>query len=309
MSVALLFPGQGAQRTGMLRSLPDRPAARAVVAEAVQVCRELGVVGDLDDPGRDMVLTQLGLVVTGVACGRALLDDHAVDATFVAGHSVGAFAAAVVAGVLTLRDALGAVELRARSMRTACAGGDWGMAAITGAPTRTVRGLVDEICTPAEPVWIANVNSATQTVVGGTAPALALAENAARRAGARSFERLAMEVASHGAVQIPTARALAADLAELDAKAPNIAYITDTGGRAVRAKPAVLDDLAQSVAATVRWYDGVRLMAELGVTCTVETSPGHALSRLVTASAPTMTAVSVDDDGLDAAAARASARG
>lgn len=302
MSVALLFPGQGAQRPGMLRGIPDSPCAQAVLDESRQVCATLPLTGDLDDPGRDTVLTQLGLVIAGVACARSLLDDHGIDAGFVAGHSVGAFSAAVVAGVLTMHDALLAVHLRAESMRAACRDADWGMAAITGAPTRTVRDLVEEVGTSADPVWVANVNTGTQTVIGGTSSALERAAVAAREAGARSFERVAMAVASHGPVQDPTARALAARLAELDAGPPRMRYVTNTAGRAVSSAAAVLADLSESVARTVRWYDGVRVMSELGVTCTVEMTPGHTLTRLVAAAVPTMTARSLDDDGIRAVA-------
>ena len=80
---------------------------------------------------------------------------------------------------------------------------------------------------------------------------------------------------------------------------------TNTGGRVVETAEAILADLAGSVAHPVRWYDGVRLMAELGVTCSIETPPGHTLTRLVRSGAPEITAVSVSDDGLTAVAARA----
>ena len=117
---------------------------------------------------------QLALLIAGVACARALTEDHGLAPQFVAGHSVGAFAAAVTAGVLTLPEALIAVELRARLMEKACAQGDWGMAAVTGLPTRTAAEIVRKIATDDDPIWVANINSATQTVFSGTVPALQL---------------------------------------------------------------------------------------------------------------------------------------
>jgi malonate decarboxylase epsilon subunit len=175
------------------------------------------------------------------------------------------------------------------------------MAAITGATTSAVRGLVADVSSANEPLWLANINSATEAVVGGTEAALDAAEHGARRLGARRYERLDVEIASHGPVQEPTEHALQAHLATVAIHPPTRTYVTNTGGRAVRSASAVVDDLIESVTRTVRWYDGVRLMSELGVSCALEAAPGHTLSRLVTAAAPTMTAVPLDDDGLPAA--------
>jgi malonate decarboxylase epsilon subunit len=307
MSLALLFPGQGAQQPGMLGALPDTAGARAVVAESRSICGELGLPDDLDRPDllHDTVATQVSLVIAGVGWAQALIADSRLTPRVVAGHSVGAFASAVAAGVLTLREALVAVHLRGESMRAACSGGDWGMAALTGLPTRAVQQLVERIVTPEEPLWIANLNSATQTVLGGTATALNAAHDAARLTGAAAFERLDIAVASHGPVQGETASALRTHLAALPLRSPTARYVTNTGGRVVGTAQAILTDLADSVAHPVRWYDGVRLMAELGVTCSIETAPGHTLTRLVRAGAPDVTALSVSDDGVTAVAARA----
>ncbi len=108
MSLALTFPGQGSQQPNMLGSLPDSPAVGAVLAESRSCLGSLGVTGDIDDADAlsDTTNVQLALLIAGVACARALIDDFGLTPQFVAGHSVGAFAAAVVAGVLTLDEAL-----------------------------------------------------------------------------------------------------------------------------------------------------------------------------------------------------------
>jgi malonate decarboxylase epsilon subunit len=304
VTVALLFPGQGAQRPGMLELVPATPSAGDVVAEARDVCAELEMTGDLDDPGRDTIATQLSLLTVGVACGRALLDDGLIVSA-VAGHSVGAFAAAVTADVLAFRDALVAVHVRAVAMSEACRDRSWGMAAITGATARSVQAMVSDVATDGDPLWIANINGATQTVVGGTVAALAAAEPAARRIGARAFERLDVDIASHGPLQKPTAEALRTHLATVTHRRPVCGYLTNTGGRLVAEAAPIVEDLAQSVAQTVRWYDGVRLMGELGVSCTVEVSPGHTLTRLTAAAVPDMTAISLADEGFSATIRRA----
>lgn len=306
MTIALLFPGQGAQRPGMLHTLPDTAAVTAVLTEARTICTEIGrpAVLDTEVALRDTTATQLGLLIAGVACARALHDDHGVAGQFVAGHSAGAFAAAVTAGVLTLREAINAVRLRGEAMQQACCGARWGMAAVTGLSARSAGQLCAELTTTDDPVWVANINSATQTVLAGTAGALAAARHAAEAHGARAFDPLEVAVASHGPVQNSTAALLRAHLAGLPRRPPSARYITNTGGRSVDTADAVLDDLASSVAHPVRWYDGARLLVELGVSCTIETSPGHTLTRLMHTIDPGVSALALDDDGMATVAAR-----
>jgi malonate decarboxylase epsilon subunit len=291
----------------MLAALPDSPAVTAVIDESLTVCTELGMPVELDSAEnlRDTAVTQVCLVITGVACARALVVEGDLATQFVFGHSAGAFTAAVTAGVLTLREALVAVQLRGNSMRAACSGRDWGMAAVAGLPTRTVAQLVDRITTTEQPLWIANINSATQTVLSGTASALNAARDAVGDAGATDFRALDVSVASHGPVQGTTAHTMTSQMSTILRRRPGMRYVTNIGGRSVSTAEAVLDDLANAVVHPVRWYDGVRLMAELGVTCTVEALPGHTLTRLVGSVRQPPVALAVSDHGLQGAVARA----
>ena len=214
MSLAFLFPGQGAQRPNMLHDLPTSPAIGQVIRESQ--CR----LDDLDTTAAlaSTVNVQMALLMAGVACARALTADYDLTPQFVAGHSVGAFAAAVTAGVLTLTEALIAVELRGRLMEQACAQGDWGMAAVGGLSTRAAAEIARQVSTNNDPVWVANINSASQTVFSGTTTALQTAADAAKRAGALTYERLDVAVASHCPIQEETARHMAAHLATLPAE-------------------------------------------------------------------------------------------
>ena len=307
MTLAFLFPGQGSQRPNMLHNLPDTPAAAAVLDESRSQVEHLGLSSDIDTVAamQDSVNVQLALLIAGVACARALTEDHGLVPQFVAGHSVGTFAAAVTAGVITLAEALTAVALRGRLMEQACSEGEWGMAALTGLPTRIAWEITQQVRTDDDPVWVANVNSATQTVLSGTTVALQKAADAAATSGAAAYERLDVSVASHCPLQAGTATQLAAHLAELPRRAPTARYLTNTRGRAVITAEAVLDDLAQAVAHPVQWYDATRLMSELGVTCAIQTQPGHALTRLLSSAAPTVATIALQDSGLAAAAVRA----
>jgi malonate decarboxylase epsilon subunit len=307
MSLALLFPGQGAQRPNMLSALPNGPATIGVVDESRSWLEHLGVAAAVDSETalHDTTNAQLALLIAGVACARALTQDHGLTPAFVAGHSVGAFAAAVTAGVLTLDEALTAVQLRADLMKDACSGVDWGMAAITGLTTRTVVQFVKRLHTDDEPLWVANVNGSAQTVLSGSLSALRGAAVAAETAGARDYTLLDVAVASHCPVQSGTAERMKAHLAGLPRRPVTAQYLTNVRGRSVRSADAILDDLADAVAHPVQWYDATRLLPELGVTVAVETQPGHVLTRLNEANAPTVHAVSMQDNGIDTVVARA----
>jgi malonate decarboxylase epsilon subunit len=207
--------------------------------------------------------------------------------------------------VITLSEALAAVALRGALMKEACADGDWGMAAVTGLPTRPAGQIAQQVATADDPVWVANINSATQTVFSGTASALRKVADAAKIAGAPNYERLNVSVASHCPKQAATARRMAAHLAGLPHREPTVRYLTNTRGRATTSAETVRDDLAQAVARTVQWYDATRLMGELGATRAIETQPGHVLTRLLASAAPTVAAISLQDSGLAATARRA----
>ena len=299
--IAFLYPGQGAQHAGMLANLPGSTATQRTLEEAAEL---FPVVSELDTAEvlASTTNAQLALLICGVATARTLADDHGLRPDIVAGHSVGAFAGAVGAGVLTFSEAVAAVRLRGDSMARACASGQWGMAALTGLRLRAVRDLVDAAD---DKLWIANINAVDQVVLGGTVAALDNARQAARRAGARRFELLDVAVASHGPLQRDTARVVAQHLSTIPHRGQRAAYMTNVGARRIRDDAAaVLDDLATAVAHPVRWFDIMRLLPELGVDATVEMPPGDVLSRLVTATTPALSVFSVTDDELGPITAR-----
>jgi malonate decarboxylase epsilon subunit len=312
MSTVILFPGQGSQHAGMLQDLPGTPAAELAHSEAREALESLeGLPARLDtqEALQSTTNAQLALLVAGVVTARALVDDHGLRADFVAGHSVGAFAAAVLAGVLNLGDALRVVKVRGEEMERACAGGTWGMAALRGLDLASVRSLVGSLATGNDPLWIANINSADQIVLGGTRAALDALRRHVPAAGARDLKILDVTIASHGPLQAGTARAVAYALSQVQYGDQRRAYFANTTGRRIaQAAEKVIDDLAQTVQHPVRWLDAVRLMPELGVTAAVQTPPGHVLTAITARETPGITSIAVDDAGLDTALRRIARR-
>jgi len=299
MSVAFLFPGQGSQCPGMLHNLPDHPAVRDMISQATEV---LGRdVLELDTPKvlDSTIATQLALLIAGATVAR-ILGEGSGGADFVAGHSVGAFAAAVAAGTLAYPDALRLVDLRARAMQEAYPHG-YGMGVVVGLDERTVSRLADESGTRKAPVHTANVNAPLQISVAGTDDALERFRNLARENGARRAARLSVPVPSHTPLMASAAAELERALADVPMDPPTVPYLSNVGGRALRDPEGIRADLARSVERPIRWHDATTLLFELGVRLFVELPPGDVLTRLAADAFPDARCVAVDESGVESA--------
>lgn len=300
MSLAFLFPGQGAQSPGFLHRLPDHPAVAATLTEARAVLGRDILELDAETALQSTVAVQIGLLVAGVATARALAAEGVAPA-MVAGLSVGSFAAAVTAEAIGFGDALRLVDRRARLMEQACPAG-FGMVAVTGLPQRRVEAIVAEAGKIA-PLYLANLNGPAEFVLSGADPALDRAIGAAQQAGARRAERLAVAVPSHCPLMDDAAAAMTAAVESMPVTAPRIAMVGNRRARMLRDAAAVREELATNLAHPVRWSDGVTLLAEHGATAVLEMPPGTVLTRLAAAEFPDLPARCME--GLSPAGARA----
>jgi len=279
----------------MFARFTNEPLARETFDEARSV---LGYDPSArDDPASlaSTVDVQLGLLVAGVASARVLMSTGVrIDA--VAGHSVGGFAAAVVAGALDFGDALFAVGERARTMEALFPRG-YGMGVLAGLRESVVREIVRASVVPGDPVYVANVNAPTQLVLAGESRALERVLDAGAAAGARKAERLDVAVPSHCPLLAPVAARLGEVLVEIEIDDPAITYVGSIGARVIRDARTLRDDLAGGVAHEVRWHDASTLLVELGATCLIETVPGHVLTDLAQAAFPNVRAVAFEDAG------------
>jgi malonate decarboxylase epsilon subunit len=277
MRLAWLFPGQGAQRPGFLKRLPDHPVVRATLGEAAAI---LGRdVQRLDEAAalEDTVAVQLGTVIAGVAVARALAAEN-IAADAVAGLSVGAFSAAVACGALAFADALPLVRLRGECMAQAAAPGA-GMLAVLGMSEREVTALVAQVSRQA-PLYLASVNAPGEIVVSGEARALELALEALQLRGA-SARRLAVGIPSHCELMDEVSQHLRTALSAIRIARPRLPYLSNHRARLVSEAAEVAADLCLNVSRTVRWHDGMTLLYEHGCRLYCETPPGQVLSNLV----------------------------
>jgi malonate decarboxylase epsilon subunit len=278
VSVAFVYPGQGAQAPGMLSSLPCVPEVSQTLTEAEGLIP--GGISTLDSPESPAhtVPAQLALLICGVAAARALAAREATP-DLVAGHSVGAFAAAVAAGALEFSEAITAVIHRARRMSELFPDG-YGMLAISGLREAEVRAITEQVTFEGHPAWIANVNSTDQMVLSGTAAALDRGRELAQAWGARRAGRLKVAVPSHAPVLEPVTDELRTLLSRLPDRPLTARYITISTARPAVTRAEIIDDLAVSVSRTVRWRDAFGVITELGARFVLQLPPGRVLADL-----------------------------
>ena len=270
MSSLLVFPGQGAQQPGMLQRVP-----RETLSEASDV---LGEDVSLLDSAQALQTTravQLCLLIAGVAAARQL----AMPSDYVAGLSIGAYPAAVVAGALSFSDALHLVSLRGELMQQAYPQG-YGMSAIIGLDLATVEGLLAQVHSDDSPVYLANINADNQVVIAGSESAMKAVAELARGRGAGLAKRLAVSVPSHCPLLEKPAQALAAAFARVELKNPKIAYLSGSSARPVTKVEALRDDLAFNMCRVVDWRGTVQSAYERGVRLQIELPPGAVLTGL-----------------------------
>jgi malonate decarboxylase epsilon subunit len=262
----------------MLHDLPDRAA---VVRTLDEVSGALGAdVRGLDSAEalQSTVSVQLALLTSGVAVARALFEEG-VKPEAVAGLSVGAFAAAVAAGVLDLGDGVRLVKERAEGMAKLYPRG-YGLSAIIGLTETQVCTLVKNAYTEQNPVYVGNINAPRQIVIAGSYEGMDKVLDAARKSGARKAVRLHVSEPSHCPLLQPVAEALKKSLQAIHLQEPKMVYAGNVAGRALRSAEAISEDLATNIADGVRWYDATTVLRELGCHLFLEMSPGHTLSDL-----------------------------
>jgi malonate decarboxylase epsilon subunit len=278
MSVAFLFPGQGSQSPGMLHQLLDHPAVSRTLDEISDVLHSDVLKLDSEEALKSDVSVQVALLAAGVATARALTE-RGIQPAAAAGLSVGAFAAAVIAGVLALCDGVELVTLRATEMTKLYPIG-YGLSAIVGLSECQVTKIVQAVTSDQAPVFVGNINAPRQIVIAGSNLAMDRVLEEALRQGASKAVRLHVSVPSHCPLLQPVAQILQRQISTISLRSPQITYVGNVTGRSLRTKELMANDLANNIAHGVRWHDSTTVLQELGCNLFLEMPPGHVLSDL-----------------------------
>jgi malonate decarboxylase epsilon subunit len=297
MSLAFLYPGQGAQLPGMLRGLPAHSRITATLEEANQILGRDVLQLDTEQALSSTVAVQLALLISAVATTRAL-QAEGIKFDLVAGLSSGAFGAAVAAGALAFKDALPLVKLRAELMEKEYPRG-YGLSAVIGLNEQSLSKIISDINTPGCPVFLANLNAPTQIVIAGSDAGMNAVLSRAKNEGARTARRLPVSVPSHCPLLKTVAEELIRRMEKIEIKTADVIYMSNRRARALRDPEGIREDLATNIEYAVRWHDAMTVAYERGTRLFVELPPGRALADLASEAFPDARSIALQERQID----------
>ncbi|MBF0212786.1 MAG: ACP S-malonyltransferase [Magnetococcales bacterium] len=283
--IAFLFPGQGSQSVGMGRELYEADAKIAALFDEADALLGFSLRQLMfDGPEESLRLTenaQPALVLTGLAAWLLVNDRTGLKPDYVAGHSLGEYAAIAAAGGFSAADAIRLVRTRGEAMRSAVPPGVGGMAAILNLDPVEVERIcrvaaeeTDGICSPA------NYNTSGQLVISGHLPAV---ERAIVLAKAVKGRGLPLPVAApfHCALMVKAAETMASVLADQTIRDLDMPLIANVTADEIRSGAAIRDSLVEQITAPVRWEASMQRLLALGVDTFVELGTGQVLAGMM----------------------------
>jgi len=287
MAVAVVFPGQGAQRPGMGRELYERsPAARKVFEIASNFAgrsfAELCFDAD-EEVLKRTENAQPALLVTCYAAWEALREAvPEFKPDFVAGHSVGEYPALAASGVWTFEESLRWVEQRAKAMHKLAHQVPGTMAAVIGLTGEQVEAVCEQVQQKTgEVVMPTNYNAPNQIVISGTINAVQVAAERLKEAGARRIVPLMVAGAFHSSLMQPAADLMTDAYREAKFQKPVYPFFSTIEVRVLDDPEALRSVMGQQIARPVRWQQSVEAMHALGVDTFIELGVGDVLSGLI----------------------------
>ncbi len=276
---AYVFPGQGAQFTGMGKELyENNPQARELMEKANEV---LGFrITDIMFEGSEEDLKQTKVTQPAVFLHSVVLaltdPDFAPDMT--AGHSLGEFSAMVAAGALSFESALKLVSARAQAMQKACEMEPSTMAAVLALPDVKVEEICSEVpgCVAA-----ANYNCPGQVVISGSVAAIDAACEKMLAAGAKRAMKLKVGGAFHSPLMEPARVELAEAIENTEFMQPRCPIYQNVDAKPHTDPAEIKANLIKQLTSPVRWTQSVKQMIADGATEFVELGPGKVLQGLI----------------------------
>jgi [acyl-carrier-protein] S-malonyltransferase len=298
MSMALVFPGQGAQVVGMGMDIAQRfPKARALLDEADDALgmalSDIIANGPLEELTRTDI-SQPAILVASMMCLRAVEDTVKplqFDAT--AGLSLGEYTALVAAGALSFADGVKLVRLRGQAMQAASDAVPSGMVVLIGADEAQAAKLCAAVAN-GDCLQVANLNAPGQVVISGSKAACERAIAAAKDHGIRRAQALNVAGAFHSQLMAPAAERLRAALDQTRIDDARVPVYTNVDAKPVRSAAEVRDALNRQLTAPVRWADSVIAMQAAGVSRFLELGPGKSLSGMIQRTVKDVTVANVE---------------
>jgi [acyl-carrier-protein] S-malonyltransferase len=275
-----VFPGQGAQFTGMGKDLYEKsPMAKKLFEKANNILgfqiTDLMFEGTKEDL-RQTKVTQPAIFLHSVLLAKTMGANFQPD--MVAGHSLGEFSALVAAGALSFEDGLELVSQRAKAMQKACEKEPSTMAAIVGLSDE----IVEEVCQKINEVVIpANYNCPGQLVISGSVEGIDQACKILTEKGAKRALKLSVGGAFHSPLMEPARAELAKAIEETRIVKPICPVYQNVSANAVSDPDKIKENLIAQLTAPVRWTQTIQNMLTNGATSFTEVGPGKVLQGLI----------------------------
>ena len=277
---AYVFPGQGAQFTGMGKDLYESSASAAALFEKANEILGFRIT-DIMFEGtaeelKETKVTQPAVFLHSVILAKTLGEDFKPE--MVAGHSLGEFSALVANGTLSFEDGLKLVSQRALAMQKACEITPSTMAAVLG----LADNIVEEVCASIDGIVVAaNYNCPGQLVISGETTAVEKACEAMKAAGAKRALILPVGGAFHSPMMEPAREELAAAIEATTFSIPICPVYQNVTANAVSDANEIKKNLIIQLTAPVKWTQSVQQMIADGATSFTEVGPGKVLAGLI----------------------------
>ena len=279
--IAFVYPGQGTQYVGMGKELYENNSKAKELFDKIFSSLDINLKEVMFEGPEDLLkrtdytqpaIVSLSLVLT------ELLKEKGIEADYVAGHSVGEFAAFGGANYLSIEDAVKLVAARGRIMREVAEKVNGSMAAVLGMDAEKIKETLKSVDGVVEAV---NFNEPSQTVIAGEKEAVEEARVALKEAGAKRALPLAVSGPFHSSLMKEAGEQLKEEAKNYTFNVGKTKIVANTTAELLESDSEVKDEIYRQSFGPVKWVDTINKLKELGVTKIYEIGPGKVLSGLI----------------------------